>query len=776
MGERLLWYSRPAANWNEALPLGNGELGAMQFGGVMQERFCLNHDTLWSGRPLQPGKQDKTEFFLRGRALVEQGDAAAAQRLLEKGLCGPFGESYLPMGELLLEFSHGAGPVAYRRELDLQKACTCVEYTMPGGARFVRRAFISRPARCMVMRLTAHGGKSLSFALRLRSELHGRLEHEKNTLLYLGECPSHVAPPYVEAARPVVYDPARPGIGFCFAASVATDGELKCRGKTLYVEHAGYANLYLCAETSFRGYDAEPSNPQKGYRALCLAGVKKAALLGWRGLYHGHIREYGGYAGRCSLTLKTQSQNRFLPTDERLKRFGENNTDVGLAELLFHYGRYLLISSSRPDTQPANLQGIWNEEMRAPWCSNFTLNINTEMNYWPAFSTNLTECAWPLIQMVEELQAAGARAATDYYGARRGFVAHHNTDLWRFAAPVGEGQPGSACYGLWPLGAVWLCRTVYEYYEYTLDAAYLESTGFPLMENAAAAFDGLLKPDTDGRLYFCPATSPENSYGTAQGPVSVARWSAMTQELLYDLFSNCAAAARALENPKKADRYAGLAARLKLPLVGPDGRLLEWERPVEETEPHHRHISHLYGLYPGCRISPEKTPQLAEACKKSLEARGDEGTGWSLAWKLNQWARLGDGEHAWRLLCAQLRFVEGTVTEHFAGGGSYPNLFCAHPPFQIDGNFGAAAGMVEMIIQARSEEVLLLPALPRAWPDGALLGVCTPGGLMWDVVWKAGRVKTLRLFPQREGTIKIVVNGRSSFVCYTPAGKNEWHF
>lgn len=766
--ENTLWYTAPAANWNETLPLGNGRLGAMVFGGVQAERFALNHDTLWSGAPKNKTPTDLTAFFAQSIQAAQNGDYAAAQQILEQHLCTAFDEGYLPMGDLLLARA-APGPITdYRRTLDLQTGTATVQYT-GGGVRFTQTAFASAPDQALVITLTADA-PVLAVTLSLQSQLRGSAALQNGLLLYTGECPTHVEPPYVQSNDPILYDTQRHGIGFCFGVAVQTDGQSRAAGDSIGITGARSITLYLTAETSFVDYKTEPYDPTGAYVARCTAHLQALRATAPAALYARHLADYAVLDGRCTLTL--QNQNRAaaaLPTNERLKAFAAARApgngpsdappDTGLFELLFRFGRYLLFSSSRPGTQAANLQGIWNDQMRAPWSANYTLNINTEMNYWPAYMANLADCAAPLVALVQDLAETGAAAAKNLYGVR-GWVSHHNTDLWRAANPVGNHESGCACYGYWPLSAAWLCRPVYEQYEYTRDETYLKQTALPLMQGAAKFIEEILQADVDGALILCPATSPENNFVLDGATLSVAKSTAMSQSIAWDLFENCRKACLTLGQTQQAAHYAALQAKLKPLQIGPDGRILEWNENLPEHEPHHRHISHLYALHPGGQISPAKTPKLAAACRKSLQARGDAGTGWSLAWKVNAWARLGDGKHAYRLLQDQLHPVAGTTVDHFAGGGSYPNLFCAHPPFQIDGNFGAVSGMLEMLVQSEAaptqNTITLLPALPPQWPCGSVTGVLTRAGVQVDVRWQGGALQDATLLAAKPCTCTVL--------------------
>lgn len=752
--ENRLWYKQPAENWNEALPVGNGQLGAMIFGGVRQERLVLNHDTLWSGRPHNTDEKDKTEAFYHCRAAALKGDYAAAQRIAEQSLCGRFDEGYLPLGDLMLRYP-AQDPTHYTRTLRLDTATAVVEYES-GGVQHRRVCFASFPGDLLAVHHAAEGG-TVQVECTLNSPLHSRKTCENGLLLLRGVCPTHVEPPYVQSEEPVVYNSALPGVRFCCGVRPLTDGHISFSDGAFLIEGANWFTLLCMVETSFVDYKTPPDDPEWACAARVIARLL-ACTGSFEDLLRAHIRDYQELETRCTFAL-APSPRTVLPTDERLRLFERDKHDFGLYELLLRYGRYLLISCSRPGTQPANLQGIWNREIRAPWSSNYTLNINTEMNYWPAFSGNLAECAQPLTKMAEELVQSGASAARSLYGAE-GFAVHHNTDLWRAAGPVGAQQAGSACYGFWPLGGAWLCRAVWEYYEYTLDEKYLSSRAYPILKSAARFILDMLVPGKEGKLIFTPSTSPENNFLWRGEVVSVSRSTAMGQSIAKDLLQNCEKAALLVKDQPFARCVHRALKKLDAVRIGADGRLMEWHEEVPEPEKDHRHLSHLYGLYPATQISPVKTPELAEACRKSLMARGDAGTGWSLAWKVNLWARLGDGEHALSLLQRQLHFVPSDIETYFTSdqsggqainfGGTYPNFLCAHPPFQLDGSLGAAAGILEMLVQSDGETVTLLPALPQAWADGAATGIRVRGGACIDLEWHAHKLCKVAVTAYRE--------------------------
>lgn len=750
--ENKLWYTQPAKNWNEALPLGNGSLGAMQFGGVLNESFFLNLDTLWSGRPLPQKHENKTAQFEQICKLAAADDMAAAQNLAEKALCGSFGESYLPLGEITFCFEANE-PIEkvenYYRELDLFQGLSEIKYSVK-NTNFLRQAFINAPDSCFAFRAAAENG-TFSFTLRLSTLLQAETQLQNNILICCGECPVHVAPNYVQSDNPVVYDKNKHGIGFAFAVRVITNGQCNYYKDCIRVQNATEAVVLLCGETSFRGWNNDPYDANHAYVEKCLNSLARASKSGWRKLLENHKKDFTAEMEKCVLHLGEEAYPAAaLPTNKRLLNFAENKSDIGLAALLFNYGRYLMLSSSRPGTQAANLQGIWNHHLRAPWCSNYTLNINTQMNYWHVFSANLSQCAAPALALLEDLSQAGKSTAKNYYGTK-GFVTHHNTDIWRLTTPVGEQQMGCACYGFWPFGAAWLCRIAFEAYEYSQDTEILNRF-YPLLKNAEAAFIPLLKKDKNNKLYFGPTTSPENNYISPKSPqdtLSVAKYSAMGQEILWDLLFCCQASAEKLGLVTEKRYFKSLMDMLVLPGISENGSLLEWDKELIEAEPNHRHVSHLYGLYPGVRINLKDDLKLSQACQKSLDMRGDAGTGWSLAWKVNLWARLGNGERAWKLLCNQLHAVNSETVGNFEGGGSYPNLLCAHPPFQIDGNFGATAGIIEMLLQSRLKddcaEITFMPAKPSLWQKGSLINALAKGGISVSIKWESNKITYLTI-------------------------------
>jgi alpha-L-fucosidase 2 len=738
-----LWYEQEAEQWTEALPLGNGRLGVMVFGKTGNEIIPVNEDTLWSGYPREGGPKNKAGVSRAMRDLAACRRFSEAEELFDREISSPWSQSYLPLGDVLIAFGH-RNVTYYRRRLDLERALSSVNYEYE-GVRYTREHFVSAPDNCIVMRFRADKPGQINFTLSMKSQLHSACSARGNCLCLDGVAPSDVQPSYIPADNPVTYSDKDEEKGMRFTMSVlplVSGGSLSLTDDSLRVGGADSVVLLVNAATSFSGWNVHPWLNGKDEKRLCAAFLEQAAAKNCDELLERHTADYTRYYSRVDIDLG-KNGNAALPTDERLRRFAVEKNDPALYSLLFQFGRYLLIAASRPGTQAANLQGIWNSELRAPWSSNYTININTQMNYWPALPCALEEMQLPLIDLIRDLSVAGNTTAREIYGAP-GWVSHHNSDLWRMSWPVGNHRKGRSVSDNWNLSAGWLCEHLFERYEYTLDREFLKETAYPIMKAAAEFYAGLLIEDEEGRLMFCPSTSPENKYMIDGVRLAVARTTTMTMAIIRELLTNCVRAAGILGIDKDfAGKLSGISEKLFPFQTGSKGQLLEWDGEYEEVEPHHRHTSHLYGLHPGNQISAEKTTDLAAACKKSLELRGDDGTGWSLAWKVNFWARLRDGDHALLILNNQLRLVEEKGTAHSGGGGTYPNMFDAHPPFQIDGNFGVTAGIAEMLLQNTAGGIILLSALPGAWKKGRCKGLRAKGRLGVDISWDGGTTKAV---------------------------------
>ena len=742
--ETKLRYSTFANYFEEALPIGNGSIGAMVYGGYDKEKLSLNHDTLWSGKPRRYSKPNAKEAYKTAQALVKEGKIQEATTLLQTEFTSNYGQSYMPLGNLHIE-CEGIGDASdCRRELDMARGVASVSYERD-GVRFEREYFVSHPDKCVVVRIKS--SKPASYVFSADTQLKGTVYTEKNRLILCGECPSFSPPHYAMEISPTAYD--GDGIKFALIGTAVTDGEVTSKDSTIAVSCATEIMLTLCIETSFIDFDTLPT---KEFLSPCKALAERVSKTPYATLLSRHVKDHSALFSRVELNLGFPSPD--ANTDERI-RSEDKDSDLGMVELLYNFGRYLVIASSRDGSQATNLQGIWNEDFYPAWCSNYTVNINTEMNYWPVLSGNLAGLDTPVIELLKKISVTGVDSARDFYGAK-GYCAHHNIDLWGLSTPVGAQREGCVRWAFWNMSSGWLCRHAFEHYEYTCDTDFLRDTAYPLMKGAAEFYLDILIKDGDNYI-ISPSTSPENAYYTDTGiKASISRYTTMTQGILIDLFTNVLKAAKILGIK---DAFTE-EIREKLPLlntyaIGSDGELLEFDREYREEDIHHRHVSHLYGLYPGESITTESTPKFAEACKRTLIRRGDISTGWAMGWRVCLWSKLKDGDHALQLVKNQLKFVEPTSKENMHKGGTFPNLLCAHPPFQIDGNFGVCAGIALMLLQCEDGKIRILPALPTSFKNGSVKGLKAKGDITVDIEWENNRLKTYSLTSATKQTVTV---------------------
>ncbi|TWT77588.1 hypothetical protein Pla123a_13840 [Posidoniimonas polymericola] len=733
----VIWLDHPAGQWTEGLPVGNGRLGAMVMGGVAEARWQFNEDSVWNGGPHSYAHAGAAKVLPKLRELLLAGKQAEAEKLaMSEFMSEPVRQrDYQPCGDLLIAFNHQGEPESYHRALDLDTARVTTSYRV-GERTYTRTTLASYPDNAIVIRLSCDQAGGLSFQARLTAphEQSQTKSSDDRTLLLTGR----------------VGNSDEDQVRFAAHARITeTDGQLGRDGDALSVSGASHATLLLTARSNHLGYRDLSGDPT----ARSEADLQPASEREYQQLVDRHTEDHQSLYRRVSLELAGEVSDK--PTDQWVLA-SQGQADPKLAELLFDYGRYLMIASSRPGGQPANLQGLWNEDLQPAWGSKYTININTEMNYWLTDPCNLPECAEPLYDAIGELSESGAEVAREHYNAP-GWVVHHNFDLWRGAAPINASN-----HGIWPTGGAWLCQHLWNRYAFSGDEEFLRHTAYPLLKGASTFFVDYLVEDPrndQGLLISGPSNSPEQG-GLVMGPT-------MDHQIIRALFEYTIAASEQLDvDADLRGELRSLSARIAPNQIGQHGQLQEWIEDVDNPSNRHRHVSHLWGVFPGDEITPD-TPDLFDAARTSLEQRGDEGTGWSRAWKINLWARLRDGDRAEKVLRGLLTLTESPLTD-YRGGGVYANLFDAHPPFQIDGNFGATSGICEMLVQSHRTTddgrrlIELLPALPSAWPDGEVKGLCTRDGLVIDIKWKDGRFEECVVQSNLDGRFRFVFGAHYS--------------
>ncbi len=758
-----LRFNQPATLFEEAMPLGNGRIGATVYGGVGTERILLNEETLWAGGPVDPNMTPEAYKNLPAiRAALFDENYRLADSLV-RSLQGSFSQSYAPLGDLYLDFNHGEKtPENYRRTLDIQNAVATVEYKI-GETTYRRESFVSHPAQLLVVKLSATGKNKLNFSIRAGSKLQFGVKSSSPDLQLSGFAPIHAEPSYRgDMPMPVVYD-EKNSMRFHAAARVAqTDGKVTAMGSYVQVKDATEALLLVSLATSFNGFDKNPGTEGRDEAAIAQQHLDAAAGQSFEDLKNSHTADFRQYFDRVSLDLG-ETAAASLPTPERLQRFAAGEQDNSLAALYFQFGRYLLISSSRPGGIPANLQGIWNEHVRPPWSSNFTVNINAEMNYWPAEVTNLPEMHEPLFDFIKNLSKTGEVTARTVYNCG-GWVCHHNSDIWAMTNAVGDFGKGSPVWANWSMGGAWLSTHLWEHFLFTQDKEWLRNEAYPLMKGAARFCLDFLTKNKDGWLVTAPSTSPENIYQTPDGYRGATLYGSTADlAMIRELFTGTVEAAKILGVDAEFQKEINASLSKFYPYqIGKKGNLQEWYHDWEDQDPNHRHVSHLFALHPGHSITMETSPKLARAVRRSLELRTNNGTGWSISWKISLWARLHDGEMAYDALQKLLNYHPASQETQMHGGGTYPNLLDAHPPFQIDGNFGGTAGIAEMLLQSHDGAIHILPALPKAWPTGSVKGLRARGGYTVDISWENGRLTEVAVTPDSDGKFQLKYNGKTA--------------
>ena len=761
-----LWYANPAQYFEEALVLGNGLQGATVFGGISTDKIYLNDLSLWSGEPVNANMNPQAYKNLPAvRKALQENNYKKAGELIKK-LQGKFSESYAPLGTLLMDINDDPYITDYYRELDIDKAIAKVQ-TFSNANTIEREYLVSNPDKIFTIHLTSKKAGALSFTLRFESLLKHNTITTNNSIQVNGVAPVKADPNYVQKSRnAIVFDTKR---GTRFSANIeiqSSTGKISKTDSTISLADATEATVYVSMATSFNGFDKDPASKGLNNVAIASSQLNNAKQVGWTEIKKRHIKDYQSFFNRVELKLGGKDAVN-LPTDERLKRYAKGESDPYLETLYFQYGRYLLISSSRTSGVPANLQGLWNPYLQPPWSSNYTININAEENYWLAENTNLSEMHMPFLQFIANLATTGKITAKTFYNMP-GWVAHHNSDIWAMSNPVGNFGNGDPVWANWAMGGTWVSTHLWEHYLFTKDLTFLEQKAYPLMRGAAEFCLAWLVTDSSGQFITSPSTSPENTFKMPNGFVGATFYGGTADlAMIRELFLDIIAAQKILKNDNEFASKINTALNNLHPYkVGKAGNLQEWYYDWEDNDPQHRHQSHLFGLYPGTHITIDKTPTIAAAAKKTLEIKGDETTGWSKGWRINLWARLKEGDHAYKMYRELLKYVppDETKENYKNAGGTYPNLLDAHPPFQIDGNFGGAAAVAEMLVQSNDDFITLLPALPKAWANGAVKGLKARGNYEIEMSWTDSQVTRLVIKSASAPTAKVLMNGKIQIV------------
>ncbi len=770
-----LWYKQPANYFEEALALGNGKIGATVYGGTKTDLIHLNDITLWSGGPVDPYMNPKAyEYFPKVRELLLKENYKAADSLVRK-IQGKFSESYAPLGNLYIDFNHEQAQ-NYVRELSLNNARAKVQYTV-GNTTIKRHYFVSYPDNVIAIHLESSQAGGLSFRLRFDSKLKFKTKSTLHHLHANGMAPVRADPNYVRKKdNPIVFID---GKGTRFSADFLVQnygGTVTQTDSTLNLTGATEATILVSLATSFNGFDKNPSTQGRNEEAIAQEIIQNASIIPYQELVARHERDYKKYFNRVKLNLGNSKAD--LPTDERLRNYAKGEKDPYLETLYFQFGRYLLISSSRTPNVPANLQGLWNPHIQPPWSSNYTMNINAEENYWLAENTNLPEMHHSFLSFLENLEKTGKISAKTFYNAP-GWVVHHNSDIWAMSNPVGDFGNGEPSWANWNMGATWATTHLWEHYLFNKDFDFLKTKAYPLMKGAAEFALAMLFPDKNGKLITGPATSPEAKFVLPNGYVGQTMYGGTADlAMIRELFKDILAAQKVLNNDAEFASQIQKSLDQLLPYrIGSKGNLMEWYYDWEDQDWKHRHQSHLYGLFPGNHIQIEQQPTIANAIRKSLEIKGDETTGWSKGWRINLWARLKDGNHAYKMYRELLKYVEpdGVKINYQRGGGTYPNLFDAHPPFQIDGNFGGAAAVAEMLVQSDESNIFLLPALPDEWSSGKVSGLKTRGGFEIAMEWKNHQIVRAMVKSEKGGKTVVHFNNKTKNIALSKKGFTTIH-